>query len=527
MLRLKTQTSEFWLEKFQVTSEDAEYLRDLLLDAGRPLPTRDLAAALMAWRCHQEEEAIRAELARGTVYQPRNRYQVGQQIMFPALDFATGTVKGVREGFNPEYGPFEVIQVELPGQETLREFAAGLQAPHKLNWGDETGLLLPALRPASDLFTEFGSRVQERLEAWLEREGSGFVRLGDRWIARSMLADIHLGHLNIAEAFIEVQGHPVKTAEILPELDLPAGIPREIQILSLEYALETDNRFVDVGAEGARRWSLRRLMPKSAVEPPAWFLAEVPSCDRSVLPGELLALELEIDDENGLAELLGAVDLGSPDKVTLTLNYPHWRIGTLPLTKKTRPLFPRGTKQRTRIRFVDAQTGSEWEGWVVHEHRYVYGLKEWYAQKQIPVGGLVTLERTANPFVLVLGYQPRRMKRQWVRTAKVEGDRLTFAMLKQPIYCELDDLMCIWTDEPEAVDALWALHQERRTPLAEIVREVFMELAGLSPEGTVHAKTLYSAVNLVRRCPPGPLFVELVTNSAFRSVAPGLWTLER
>jgi len=527
VLRLKTQTSEFWLEKFQVNSEDAEYLRDLLLDAGRPLSTADLAAALMAWRCRQEEETIRAELARGTVYQPRNRYQVGQQIVFPALDFATGTVKGVREGFNPEYGPFEVIQVEFPGQGDLREFAAGLQVPHKLNWDDERRALPLALKPASDLFAEFGGRVQERLEGWLKRPDSGFVRLGERWIARSMLADIHIGHLNIAEAFIEVKGRPVKTEEVLPELDLPSGIPREIQVLSLEHALESDDRFADVGAEGERRWYLRRLMPQPAVEPPPWFLAEVPSCDRSVLPGELLALELEIDDENGLAETLGAVDLGSLDKVTLTLNYPHWRAGTLPLTKKTRPLFPRGTTQRTRIRFVDAQTGSEWEGWVVHEHKYVCGLKEWYAQKQIPVGGLVTLERTANPYVLVLGYQPRRMKRLWVRTAKVEGDRLTFSMLKQPISCEFDDLMCIWTDEPEAVDALWALHQERRTPLADIVRQVFIELAGLSPEGTVHAKTLYAAVNLVRRCPPGPLFVELVTNSAFRSVAPGLWTLER
>lgn len=527
MLRLKTQTPEFWREKFQVNSEDAEYLRDLLLDEGRPLSTGELAAALMAWRCRQEEESIRADLARGTVYQPRHRYQVGQQVVFPALDFATGTVRGVREGFNPEYGAFDVIQVEFPGQADLREFAAGLQAPHKLNWDDEKGALPLALKPASDLFAEFGGRVQERLAAWLERTDSGFVRLGERWIARSMLADIHIGHLHIAEAFVELQGRPVKTQEILPELDLPAGIPRDIQVLSLEYALETDERFLDAGAEGERRWYLRRLMPKPAVEPPARFLAEVPPCDWSVLPGELLALELEIDDENGLAEMLSAVDLGSMDKATLTLNYPHWRAGTLPLTKKTRPLFPKGTKQRTQIRFVDAQTGAEWEGWVVHEHKYVYGLKDWYAQKQIPVGGLVTVERTANPYILVLGYQPRRMKRLWVRTARVEDGRLTFSMLKQPIYCEFDDLMCIWADDPDAVDALWALHQERGTPLSDIVREVFIELAGLSPEGTVHAKTLYAAVNLVRRCPPGPLFVELVTNSAFQSVALGVWTLER
>lgn len=527
MLQLKTQTPEFWLERFQVGSEDAEYLRDLLLDAERPLSTSELTEALMTWRCQQEEATIRAELSRGTVYQPKNRYEVGQQLVFAALDFATGTVKGVREGFNPEYGPFEVIQVEFPDQPNLREFAAGLQTPHKLNWDDERGPLPPDLKPASQLYQEFGEQVAARLEAWLESADSEFVRLGDKWILRAMLADIHIVHLNIAEAFVEVQGRPVRTEEILPELDLPAEVAHEIQVLSLDRALDEDERFVDVGADGNRLWYLRRMMPEPAVEPPAWFLAEVPTCDRSVLPGELLALELEIDDENGLAETLGAVDLGSLDQVTLTLNYPHWRAGTLPLTKKTRPLFPKGTNQHTRVRLVDAQTGAEMEGWVVHEHKYIYGLKEWYEEKKIPVGGLVTLERTADPYVVVVGYQPRRMKRLWVRTAKVEGERITFTMLKQPIYCEYDDLMCIWAEDPEAVDALWSLHQERGTPLAEIVREVFLELAGLSPEGTVHAKTLYSAVNLVRRCPPGPLFVELATNDAFQAVAPGLWTLER
>ncbi|MGQ9586646.1 MAG: hypothetical protein ACUVXG_14785 [Anaerolineae bacterium] len=527
MLQLKTQTAEFWLEKFQVGDEDAEYLRDHVLDLGRPQTTDELGQALVAWRCEQEEAKIRAELSRGTVYQPRQKYKVGEELLFTALDFATGTVKGVREGNNPEYGPFQVIQVEFPGQKEPREFASGLQAPHKLNWDNGEGPFLADLKAPSTLYEAYGHRVSQAMEKWLRDPASGFVRLGDQWVLKDMLAEVHLGHLNIAEAFLEVQGAPATAAEILPSLELPEGIAPDIRLLSVEHALRQDERFVDVGTAQESRWYLKRLMPAGAVEPPPRFLTEVPTCDRSVLPGELLALELEIDDENGLAEVLGAVNLGFLDQATITLNYLHWRLGTLPLTKKTRPLFPHGTTQRTMVRLVDERSGDEMPAWVVHEHKYVFGLEEWYRQHEIPVGALITLKRTEDPLALIVSYQPRRMKRLWVRVAQVEGGRLTFSMLKQPIACDYDDLMTIWAADPQAVDKVWAAYEERGTPLSELVREIFPELAKLSPEGTVHAKTLYSAINLVRRCPPGPLFVELVTNPAFRDTGNGFWTFER
>jgi len=526
VLQLKTQNPEFWQKKFRVGANDAEYLRECLIDEERPQSTDELAKALVTWRCEQEEAAIRAELSRGTVYQPKEQYEVGEQLVFAALDFATGTVKGRREGNNPEYGKFEVIQVEFPGQEELREFAAGLKGPHRLNWANGDDPLLTDLKSPSELYELCGDRVRDRVEKWLRKSGSDFVQLGDEWILNAMLADVNVGHLNIAEAFVEMQGTPVTIKELLPDLDLPKEIAPEIQALSVEHALRQDERFEDVGTDQEGRWYLRRLMPQEVVEPPPRFLAEVPTCDRSVLPGELLALELEIDDENGLAEVLGAVDLGSMDKATITLNYPHWRLGTLPLTKKTRPLFPTGTTQRTQIKFIDARSREEMKGWVVHEHKYVYGLGEWYRRYDIPVGAFITLEQTADPFALIVSYQPRRKKRLWVRVAVVEEGRLTFSMQKQPIACEYDDLMTIWSNALEAVDEVWAFHEENATPLSELLEDVFPELTKLSPEGTVHAKTLYSAMNLVRRCPPGPLFAELVANSSFRDVDGGLWTFE-
>jgi hypothetical protein len=41
------------------------------------------------------------------------------------------------------------------------------------------------------------------------------------------------------------------------------------------------------------------------------------------------------------------------------------------------------------------------------------------------------------------------------------------------------------------------------------------EMSKLTPQGHVHAQELYSAVNIVRRTPPGPLFALLASMPEF------------
>jgi hypothetical protein len=41
------------------------------------------------------------------------------------------------------------------------------------------------------------------------------------------------------------------------------------------------------------------------------------------------------------------------------------------------------------------------------------------------------------------------------------------------------------------------------------------ELAKLNPQSHVHASELYAAINIVRRCPPGPLLALLASRSWF------------
>jgi hypothetical protein len=59
--------------------------------------------------------------------------------------------------------------------------------------------------------------------------------------------------------------------------------------------------------------------------------------------------------------------------------------------------------------------------------------------------------------------------------------------------------------------------------LTALIEQLLPELAKLSPQGNVHARTLYSAINLILRIPPGPLFAALIGQSKFRALGDGYW----
>ncbi|HID86587.1 MAG TPA: hypothetical protein EYP55_04305 [Anaerolineae bacterium] len=245
----RTQTEEYWRDEFDVTEEDLGILYELFLEEGVPRSTDYLAQRLMERRCQEEEEALQKALeGKGTVYQPRDSYAVGERLFFPALGGVTGTVVGVRPGENPGYGEFSVIQVELEGTEGVREFAADFPLPHRLN-RDEKVL------PPAELYRRYGhyllSNLWERLEA-----SPDFVHFGDQWFLGGLMVEVHVGHLNIAEAMIDLADAPLTSEELLKEMELSEDIPLAARIFSLNYALAQDERFVNVGSEGSPRWFL-------------------------------------------------------------------------------------------------------------------------------------------------------------------------------------------------------------------------------------------------------------------------------
>jgi hypothetical protein len=90
---------------------------------------------------------------------------------------------------------------------------------------------------------------------------------------------------------------------------------------------------------------------------------------------------------------------------------------------------------------------------------------------------------------------------------------IVFAMLKHSITTTFDERMAIVISDNETLDRVWEFSGKQRGTLETTVKNMMRELAKLSPQGHVHAQELYAAVNVVRRCPPGPILSLLVGNA--------------
>jgi hypothetical protein len=117
------------------------------------------------------------------------------------------------------------------------------------------------------------------------------------------------------------------------------------------------------------------------------------------------------------------------------------------------------------------------------------------------------------------------MRREWIRVADERDGELNFQLQKQAVSSDYDEYLAVGEASRETLERIRAQIEKRRLPLSDLVHHVARELVGLSPQGTVHAKTVYSAVNMVRRCPPGPIFASMATDSSLRSVGSGYWSL--
>lgn len=527
MLFRPSQTTEYWTTGFQLSEEDLEFLEDLLKQEERPVTDARLAKALVEHRVRREDQRIRREMSRGTPYQPKTDYAPGDTLVFPTLDFAVGTVVAKRPGKNPEHGEFNVITVEFEDGQQSRLFACGLTTPHKLNRNaDNDALSTGDILGADEIYERYGAEIRNRLSDEMAGvETPEFVNLSHSWMLASLLADVHVGHRNITEALIEMQGRPLSTSEILTELDLPKEISPAAAAFSIDLNLSKDTRFVDVGIDN-RLWHLQRLLPEQVVTIPRRLRRHDDVYDREQIGVSLLQLEWELDDEWTEGGATSASIAQAPS-IPLIVTYPHYRSGTLPLSARTANFFPMREDKHSMFTFVDGRWGKRFPGWVVPEGRYVCGLSQWFEEHKLPIGAHIQLERTSNPHEVVVDYHPRRMRREWVRMARVENGQLTFQLQKQAISCEYDEELLVAESDPQAIDELRRTLYRRNPSVYELLEMITPNLMGLSTQGTVHAKTLYSAVNILRRTAPGPIFAALSVNPRFHDVGGGMFAMAR
>ena len=509
--------SNYWQE-FEITQADIDFIYNYLLELETPLTNDELMEALVKERIRIEKDALlNQRIPGGDVYLPKEHYQVGQKLLFPALNWQKGQVIGVRPGHNPEVGPFEVISVKLDqGGEHM--YAADLEN-HALNQPLTINLDDPNLDPAKVL-AAFGAPLSACLSAALE-QNEGLVRIAFRWFPRALLVDVNPGYLNLAEAVLDMEGgKPLSTPALLEHLELPTDANSHLTEFSLNYALQEDERFDEVGPSGEVLWFLKRLEPEAVLQPPL-YLRYTP--DRSlegynpaVLTPAMLAVEKQLDDE--LAEV--QEEPAKTGEAAICLTYPHWRAGTLPLTRRIQRLFPTALEApRIQFTLVDGDTGTKYPAWVVRNHGYVLGLRDWYAAIGLIPGSLVRVLPGKKPGEVIVQAEKRKSSREWIRTVLVGSDGgVVYAMLKQPVTAAFDDRMAIMIPDYKTIDPIWEQSNRQRGTLLNAVQTTMGELAKLNPQGHVHAQDLYAAVNVLRRCPPGPLFYLLATNAIFSHV---------
>ncbi|MCE2490793.1 MAG: hypothetical protein J4G17_12585, partial [Anaerolineae bacterium] len=296
-----------------------------------------------------------------------------------------------------------------------------------------------------------GPEFLENLEEVLLAAGN-LVRLKDEWFVRDLLLDVGEANLNLAEAVLDMHaGGPFQTTEILEQFGGLAG-PLALQEFSMNFALLHDDRFDEVGPTGAVLWFLRHMEPQEVQATPLPLLYSRQDHDRRLLDDDMLDLEAEIDDE--LSPLRYAGDeISGP---TVTLIYPHRRLGTLPLNPRLRTFFPTARRsERVYVTLVDARDGEEFTGWIVRKARYVCGLGPYFRKYGLPAGAYVEVSRDEKAGRIVLNLDKYRPRKELVRLITPVNNQLTFREARGTIGASYDELMVLGTEEPAAVDALF------------------------------------------------------------------------
>jgi hypothetical protein len=523
-VKRRTQTAEFWLEEFTVNEEDVLYLYEWLVEENEPRTLEELGRKVIERRCLREEEALLKRGNDGAIYQPQDKYKVGQRLLFPAFDYAPAEVLAIRDGDNPRFGSFKVIQVQLEDESSPREFTAELTTEHALSGSASMLQDSDAQIAAQQLFELYGVTVRENLQESLAQNGD-FVSFGDSWYLRGLVPEVTPFHLNIAEAMIYERAQPLSIEQLLQEVDFPPEIKPAVRTYALSHVLSQDSRFAEVTVEDESEWFLKDLIPDSVYDLPVHLVVAHATRGGEWLNRELRDFALELGDEADALEGVPATPSPAPVSAALFLTYPHRREGTLPLNASALALVSERPSERFVVTFVDQRHKEEMQGWMMPAAGYAWGLGYWYERHDLPIGAVIELAKGDDPFTFVVSYQKGRSKADWIRQARVMDGKVSFSMQRKSYFSRFDKHLLIDEGSVSALDELWTPAKQAGS-LLEYVFELFPELAKLNVLGQVHAKTLYSAVNLTRRCGAVPIFAAMTRQACFDPVGDGHWVYD-
>lgn len=139
----------------------------------------------------------------------------------------------------------------------------------------------------------------------------------------------------------------------------------------------------------------------------------------------------------------------------------------------------------------------------------------------------MTVRPLEEPLTFEIAVEPERGGgSDWVRSASVEDGRLVLQMQRTNIAVDCDSNMMLDVPNSEEIVRLMERTAEGDPPLGSLIRTAIRELVKLSSRGVVHAKAIYSVVNLLRRTGTVPVFSELTRNACFDPVGEGFWAYD-
>jgi len=513
---------ERW-KNLTITDADLQDLLAYLFETETPLPIESLARILVHNRLEHERKALEErQKTLGKVYLPKEQYTPGEQITFPHLDWKSGTISATRQGNNPEIGEFKVITVDFEDGEK-REFAAEL-AEHPLNT-PRNQVDSTSDQAVETVLKTYGAEIRKKLRVALE-EQSDIVRIGGTWFPKSLLIDINQGYLNLAEALLDAQkGGPMNPEELLKQMELNQTDNLKLLEFSLNYAMQEDPRFDEVGTSGKIAWFLRRFEPEEVREVPLYLQVKPEVTELPEVSEDTLKMILSLNDELTPDEFSDTEE--QITQASIVLNYPHWRTGTLPITPATAQIFPTALEtEHVKFMLEDAQNDEKISAWVVRPHRYVFGLREWFERQNLIPGSIIEIAATADPGIVKIVPQKKRSNKEWIKTVLVGADGgLVIALLRQPIHAGIHDRMAIAIPDVASLDNLWNQRRSKNISLKSDIKRMMTELSKLDNQRHVHFIDLYASINVIRRTPPFDLLAVLTNNSEFIHVGDNYYNL--
>jgi len=527
-------TEEYW-RSFVLSDEEIEHLHDLIVEEGIPQTTAFLVYEVVERRCQAEAKAARAEIVpqRVVPYDPRETFRKGQRLLFRRLGIACVTETWSQ--YDPNFGEYLSMRVRKEDTDRTRVFMAGVkrgfedyepaEVEESEGWG--LGEAAPYVAPG-EVVEQFGNYVREELTNRLGPD-ERFVNFGEEWFLADLLERVSMQELTLVEKRIREAGEPLKLAALVDVPDEPQTDEDFVRRFSCDYALAEDGRFDNVGTVDAPLWFLLALEPPEVVSKPECLAIPAVAYTREYvyIHKDLEKVARGLDDEGEEKEPPPIEFIQTREPVRFVLNFAHLTAGSVPLTNRIRQVFPRPAGPRSRVILVDARSETRLAGWVKHDDRYAWGLKEWYGAYGIRAGNYVILQATETPTEIRVDFdelsQPR-VERVRVATRGKDGS-WRFEWQEREVRYKHDPLMFIAETRFEEMESLeWEAGIVGK-PIFEVMCDLFPALAE-SEGDTVHAKTLYQAVNLVRRCAPATVFGELSQRVCFDPVGDGYWAYD-